>query len=242
MEAILCLYKENKTLINFIKDAVYFLGAFTLIKYLWNRNYLRKTGQIESNLQFRGRIEVALDDYVIEKNKNRIKDIGVRFVHWKNYSRSLQSDGFKHLLKVEYHHDQLLLSSWIDNTGIYFQEHLWFTSSSVYIDANDIFFFGPGDQNHKGFTEHKNKRLIVHLPFTNIVNFDFREYIEYEPVFYIKYPYTSYRKLYSRYYEIREKSGEDYSICKLDRKKQLSRYSWIGHNIKKVSSKCFWDK
>ena len=79
METILCWYKDNETLINFIKDIVYFLGAFTLIKYLWNWNYNRKTAQIESNLKFRERIESALEDYVIEKNKNGIKDIGIRF-------------------------------------------------------------------------------------------------------------------------------------------------------------------
>jgi hypothetical protein len=178
MEQILKFYSENETLINLIKDIVYFFGVFTVIKYLWNWNFVRKTEKIESNLNFRERIEAALDDYVIKENKNGIKDIGVRFVHWKNYPWHLQDDGYKHLLKVEYHGNQLLLSSWIDNVGIYFQEHLWFTSSSVYVDANGIFFFAPSDKIYKGFTEHKNKRLVVHLPFTNIVNFDFREVIE----------------------------------------------------------------
>jgi hypothetical protein len=67
MAMILSWYKDNDTLINFIKDIVYFLGAFTLIRYLWNWNFIRKTEKIESNLKFRQRIEAALDDYVIEK-------------------------------------------------------------------------------------------------------------------------------------------------------------------------------
>lgn len=242
MEQILKFYNENATLINFIKDIVCFLSAFTLIKYLWNWNFIRKTEKIESNLKFRERIEAALDDYVIKENKNGIKDIGIRFVHWKNYPRRLQNDGYKHLLKVEYHDNQLLLSSWIDNVGIYFQEHLWFTSSSLYIDAAGIFFFASSERQYKGFTEHKNKRLIVQFPFTKIVNFDFREIIEYEPVLYIRYPYTKYKKLYSREYQIREKFGDEYSYVELDSRKQISKHTWVRYKTKLILSKFFWHK
>ena len=101
METILSWYKDNGTFINFIKDIVYFLGAFTLIKYIWNWNFIRRTEKIESNLKFRERIEAALDEYVIEENKNGRKNIGIRFVHWKNYPWDIQNDGYKHLKKCE---------------------------------------------------------------------------------------------------------------------------------------------
>jgi hypothetical protein len=238
METILFWYKDNETLINLVKDIVYFFGAYYIINSLWNWNYMRKTAQIESNLKFRERIETPLEDYVIEKNKNGIKDIGIRFVRWKNYPWHLNDDGYKHILKIEYNDEnQLLSSSWIDNTGIYFQEDL--SSSSVYVDKNGIFFSAPSDKVYKGFTEHKNKRLVLHLPFTNIVNFDFREYIEYEPLFYIKCHYTNYKKLYSRKFWVREKLGDSNSSMELDSRKELSRYSWINYKITQVSSKLF---
>lgn len=237
METILSWYKDNEALINLIKDIVYFLGAFTLFKYLWSWNFNRKTEKIESNLKFRERIEIALDDYVIEQNRSNIKDIGIRFVYWKNYPWNLKNDGYKHFLNVQYHNNQLLASSWIDNTGIYFQEHLCWGSSSVYIDAIGIFFFAPKSRVYEGFEEHKNKRLVVHLPFTNIVNFDFREKIEYEPVFYIKHPYSKYKKLYSRKYLIREKLDDNYFCLELDGRKRLSRYSWLNYKIKQIYSK-----
>lgn len=240
METILCWYKDNEILINFIKDIVYFFGAFTLLKYLWNWNYARKTGQIESNLKFRERIESALEDYVIKTNKNAIRDIGIRFVYWKNYPWHLNDDGYKHLLKIEYHDNLLLNSSWIDNTGIYFQEHLWFTSSSVYVDADGIFFFAPSENRYKGFTEYRGKRLIVQLPFTKIVNFDFREVIKYEPVFYIRHHYTEHKKLYSHKYQIREKLGDEYTYLELDNRKKISKYSWVCYKIKLLLSKFFW--
>jgi hypothetical protein len=240
MEAILYWYKDNADLINFIKDIVYFFGAYALIRYLWSWNYLRRTSQIELNLKFRERIEPALEAYVIEKNRHGIKDIGIRFVCWKNYPWCLNDDGYKHLLKTEYHNNALLDSSWIDNTGIYFQEHLWFNSSSVYVDARGIFFFAPSREYHKGFTEHSGKRLIFQLPFTKIVNFDFRQIIEYEPVFYIRHPYTKHKKLYSQKYQIREKLGDAYSCVELDSRKQISKYSLIRYWIKQLLCGLFW--
>lgn len=188
---VLNLYLDNKDWIELVKDAVFFYGAITIIKYLWNRNYTRKIKEIDNNLRFRERIEKALSDYVIQKHKNGIKGIAIRFVYWKNYPWKFQNDGFPHSLKIEYHNDQILGSSWIDNTGIYFQEPLWFSSSSVYVDANGIFFFARQGSVYKGFVEHSDKCLVTHLPFINIINFDFKEVIEYEPVFYIKYYYTS---------------------------------------------------
>jgi hypothetical protein len=54
--ALLKFYTDNESLINLIKDIIYFFGAFTLIKFLWNWNFVRKTEKIEANLRFRERI------------------------------------------------------------------------------------------------------------------------------------------------------------------------------------------
>ena len=87
MEQILKFYSENETLINLIKDIVYFFGAFTVIKYLWNWSFVRKTEKIESNLNFRERIEAALDDYVIKENKNGIKQRNKYYFRIKNVAQ-----------------------------------------------------------------------------------------------------------------------------------------------------------
>lgn len=228
-ESVLKFYVDNKDWVSFIKDIVYFWGAYALLKYLWNRNYSRKTKEIAHNLQFRDRIEKELEAYVIRENKNGIKDISIRFVYWKNYPRKLAADGFKHILQIEYHNDQIIGSSWIDNTGIFFQNHLWFFSTSAYVDKNGIFFFAPEGHSYRGFTEHKNRRLITHVPYTNIVNFDFKEIIEYEPVFYTKHYYTNYKKLDSDNYILRERHGQPYFNLELDRRKQLKKYSWLAY-------------
>lgn len=192
----------------------------SFIKTIWNWNFSRQVKLIENNLKFRERVELPLQQYIIENYKNGIKDIGIRFVYWKNYLNHIdvEDDGFKHFLRVEYNDGVLIDSSWLDNKGIFFQEHLWFYSRSVYEGKRGIFFFAPSGQNYYGFTEHRNCILIRHLPFANIINFDFKEVIEYEPVFYIKYKYTNYKKLYSSSYTIREKHGAPYFQLELDSK------------------------
>lgn len=239
MEKILLFYSENQTFINFIKDCVYVVGVWSLIRYLLNWNYVRKTTQIDSNLKFRKRIESALDDYVIDTHRNGRKDVGIRFVHWKNYPWFLKDDGYKNFLYIKYLDKRILGSSWIDNTGIYFYEILWFTSTSVYVDERGRFFFDSKGKDYKGFAEYKNKCLVMHLPFSNIINFDFREVIEHEPVFYIKYKYTKYKKLYSNQYVIREKFGDEYLRLELDNRKQISKYFLPYYKMRKKCKKEF---
>lgn len=231
--AVLSFYKEHKDWLELIKDIIYILGAplilYKLYKYLSDRDFIRKTGKIETNLRFRERIDLELQDYVLKQNKNGIKDVGIRLVHWKNYPRQLDDDGYKHLLRIDYENNYILGSSWIDNLGINFQEHPWSFGCSVYIDENGIFFFAQKGTLYKGFTENKDICLVMHMPFTSIVNFDFKEIIEYEPVFYIKYYYRNYKKLYSQHYVIREKLGNPYLRIELDNKKKLDKYSLISY-------------
>ncbi|WP_036308601.1 hypothetical protein, partial [Methyloglobulus morosus] len=151
--SVLSFYKNNKDWIDLIKDIIFIFGVPLLLyksyKYLKDRTLISKTEKIETNLRFRDRIESELQNYVLEKNKNGKKDIGIRFVYWKNYPWQLSDDGYKHFLKIEYHHDLILGSSWIDNTGINFQEHLWYFGNSVYVDKNEIFFFAPKETTYK---------------------------------------------------------------------------------------------
>ncbi|MDD4952259.1 MAG: hypothetical protein PHV85_06915 [Desulfovibrionaceae bacterium] len=236
MKQLLEIHEHWKPWIDLIQDAAFFLGVisffiaiFKFIKFLKARDFLARTEEIESNLRFRERIEPMLKGYVLENHKNGIKDIGVRFIHWKNYPSQISND--KYLLRIEYLDQHILDASWINNTGIYFREDLWFLNTSVYVDREDVFFFAPSDKLYKGFTEHKNKCLVIHLPFTNIVKFDFEEKIEYEPIFYTKVSYDNFKNLCSRIYVLRERIDDAYFRLELDRRKWMKKYSWLRYTM-----------
>jgi hypothetical protein len=234
-ETILSLYEQYTTLINFIKDIVSFAGIVTLFRYFYNWNYIRKTTQLQQNIEFRKKIESELESYVLEKHGNGCRNIDIRFIYWKNYPSQLDNDAFPHSLNIEYHNNTPLMSSWIDSTGIYFQQDI---SLSVYVHrCTGIFFIAPKGKQYREFTEYAEKRLITHLPFTNIVNFDFSEIIEYEPVFYTKHKYNKCKKLYSNNYTIREKLGDNISTLELDTRKKISKYSWIRFKAKLILCK-----
>jgi hypothetical protein len=221
---ILNTYLEYKDWIELTKDAVFLAGAITLMKILWHKRFTDRAKAIKENLEFRDRIESNLNDYVREKAKNKVS-IAVRFVHWKNYPHNLNNDAFPHRLFIYPHEDNVLPSRYIDNTGINFEEPIWWLSNSTYVDKNGIFFFAPKGQSFPCFKEFPNTILMLHLPFANIVNFDFREFIEYEPVFYIRHPYKSWKKLYDDDVFLRNKAGEDWLNVSLGLKNMMIGYS-----------------
>lgn len=229
MENLLSLYTDNKNGIELAKDILYFLGFMGGIKLFLNWNFEKKKKRISENLKFRDELEGQLQQYVLDKYQNDIKDIGIRFVHWKNYPWGLKNDGFKHSLWLRNLGEGVMPSGWIDNTGVNISEHLWFYGKSVYVDSDGIFFFDKAGRAVKGFEELNNVCWILHMPFTNIVNFDFKEFIEYEPVFYIRYPYTKIKKLYDDNYIIREKPGEEYYRAELSRSMQIKKPNSIKH-------------
>lgn len=224
MSVLLNFYVSNKDWIDLTKDAVFFAGAVTLAKILWHKRFMDKSKAIKENLEFRGKIESDLNKYVYEKAKNKV-GIAVWFVHWKNYPHNLNNDAFPHKLFIYPREDNVLPSGYIDNTGINFEEPIWQSSSSTYIDKNGIFFFAPKGQSFPNFKEFPNTILVLHLPFINIVNFDFREFIEYEPVFYIRHPYTKRKKLYDDAVALRNKADEDWLNVDLSLKNMMVGYS-----------------
>lgn len=235
MKIILDTYLEYKDWINLIKDVVFLFGGYYLIKYLINKNFTEKSKAIKENLKFREDLEEHLKEYVIEKHKNQV-GIEVRFVHWKNYPSDLDNDGFKHTLFTYSPAGNILPSGYIDNTGINIEEPIWRYSRSAYVDGNGIFFFDSVDNDYKGFREYKNTVLVYHLSYKNIVNYDFREFIEYEPVFYITYPYTNVKKLYDDKVELRNKADEEFLMISLNQKKMMREYSVIKYQYLKFKT------
>ncbi len=233
LHIIIQFYIENRPWFDFISAVVAFLGfvtlicsAFKLITYVKGRKFILKRNEIKNDIESRKNIEKKLDKYISDEDKNGNKYICIRFVYYKNYPSNSSNDGFKHCLRIEYDNGCMLGGSWIDNTGIKFQECFWWDPSSVYIDRNGIFFIGGKNVVYENFKEYRNVCLIWHLPFKNIVQVDFKNYEDYEPVFYIKYKYDDYRKLYDNEIIFKEKTGERLIYIKaLDRRYQLRKFN-----------------
>lgn len=242
MDWILELYLQYKNWIDFVKDVVFFAGSYAFfygvyktITFLGNKQFADKSTAIEKHLHFRERLEPVLNDFIFETAKNT-KDIAIRFVHWKNYPLDLQKDGFKHYPFIRYFDDGSVHYGWIDNTGVNIQEHIWYLGNSIYIDEQGIFFFDKSGTEHQGFQEFADAVLVFHLPFENIVNFDFKQFIEYEPVFYTRYYYTDRKRLYDDAIVVRERDGRGYLNIDLSQKNMMRRYSWLRYQWFKLKA------
>jgi hypothetical protein len=233
MDWTLSTYLEYKNWIDLIKDLVFFAGAYVFFKFLKNKKFTDVSEQIDKNLRFRRRIESELNDYVYKMYK---RDIAIRFVHWKNYPWKLDHDGYSHFLFCRSFDNKTLPFGYIDNTGINFQEAVLLDSKSLYVDDNDIFFFDHKSKIIHGFREISDCIMVLHLPYQNIVNFDFRECIEHDPVFYIKYPYDKRRKLYDDQIIIREKHGTPFRH-ELSFKNMLHKYTPLRYLRLKIKAK-----
>lgn len=210
MNQVLDFYKDNKEWINLAKDFVFLVGFIGLIKFLWTWNFRRKTASIEQNLKLRDNIGDKINEYVFEKHEGGIKDIGIRLVYWKNYPWRLENDAFNHMLWLRYVGRNTTPFGWIDKTGINFIEHIWWLGRSIYLNKYGIFFVDKEKKYHNGFEEFNNKILVQHMPFSRIINFDFKDYIDYEPVFYIRYKYTQNSKLYDDELIIANRDDDDF--------------------------------
>ena len=115
-------------------------------------------------------------------------------VHWKNYPWRLEDDGYKQLLYYDTNLDKRLPhgTEFLTNTGILVEEHIWFFDCSLYLGKYGIYIVGKSGQKMTGFREVRQKlKLVRTLKYKHIINWDFEEKIEYEPVFYTRYKYTS---------------------------------------------------
>jgi hypothetical protein len=219
------IYKIHHDKINLIKDLIFFAGAYKLYEFLKNKKLQYTSNKIIRDIEFRDNIEPQLSKYINEENGKAI-----RFVHWKNYL-NLENDGFKFFLRINYLDDKPYYG-WIDNNGLNFEERFYF-DKSVYIDKNNIFFI---DKKNLIFRNFKELRcvFILHLPFSNIINYDFLEKIEYEPVFYLKYYYNNWKKLYDDKIVIKAIDGEDWLMLELSQKKMLKKYSFLKYSLIKI--------
>ena len=118
--------------------------------------------------------------------------------------------------------------------AFFFKEHIWFCSNSVYIDKSGIFFIDKKNEKHKNFNEITDCVLVLHMPFSNILNYDFKQYIEYEPIFYIKHEYLEWRNLYSDHVLLQEKEGTEHKCVELSQSKMIVRFSRFSYALMRI--------
>jgi len=233
-EQLMILYGQYSNEINFVKDVVYFIGFYKIIMYIISKKFKDSCAEINENLQFREKIEPELVKFIEEYEYT--KDVCIRFIHWKNYPKNLLNDGFKFKLRINYSNDNKSWYGWIDNMGINFEEPLSMFGNSVYLDKNYIFFIAEKNQKYKNFREI-NCEFILHLPFKNIINFDFKGKIEYEPVFYTRYNYNNWKKLYDDIIVLSNKSKENFLYLELSQDRMIKKYSKLNYLFLKIKLK-----
>jgi len=184
--------------IAIIANVIVIIGAVPIFIWLKNLSLERKKKEINDNLNIRKNIQQKLRDHADGYDRSKPHDIGIRLVYWKNYPWKLDDDGYKQLLYYDTNLDKRLNhgTEFLINTGILVDEHIWFFGNSLYLGNFGTFIIDKSGQKIIGFREVKQKiKLVTTLKYKYIINWDFEDKIEYEPVFYIKYKYTK-KKLF----------------------------------------------
>lgn len=191
-------YSNIKEYIDIIKDIVFIIGVLSAFFAAKNYFFNKKKEEIANNLQIRKDIKEKLLEFVNGYDRSTPRSIGIRLVSWKNYPWKLDNDGYKQILYYDVNMDKICHpgANFLSNTGIILEEDLWRSANTVYIGKNEIYIIDKKNKKIRGFDEIKQDLKIVKtLKYKHIVNFDFEEKIEYEPVFYTRYKYNK-QKLY----------------------------------------------
>ncbi|HSX30266.1 MAG TPA: hypothetical protein VLE73_06945 [Candidatus Saccharimonadales bacterium] len=188
------MVKDVAVYVELVANAIVIVGALPVFFWLKNRAFERKKKEISDNLAIRSDIKERLREHADGYDRSKPHDIGIRLVHWKNYPWRLEDDGYKQLLYYDTNLDKRLPhgTEFLTNTGILVEERIWFFDYSLYLGKYGIYSVGKSGQKMTGFREVRQKlKLVRTLKYKHIINWDFEEKIEYEPVFYTRYKYTS---------------------------------------------------
>jgi hypothetical protein len=237
-------YISSKNIVDLLKDMIFFFGTLAGWKLWKDRKFAEISREIQSNLKFRKKIEPLLIEYFSQYGEYWKMDVKIKFLSWKSYRQfeTVQDDFFSHCIFVErfqFYEKQSAPWMFIDDKGINFQKHIWFSASSVYLDENGIFFVDKKSKKFRFFKEIENCVMVLHLPYKNIIDSDFRGEYDRAPIFYTRYHCNQYKKLYSDKVVIaagppRKKDIEDYHdelyshfhMNPLSQKNMLKKYSW----------------
>ncbi|MDA7982613.1 MAG: hypothetical protein MPJ79_00565 [Alphaproteobacteria bacterium] len=197
------------------------IGLIVLYRYisgLRKKIFKSPSQKMAHDLEKRRSISDPLAQYVRDGSRY------ICFEYCKNYPYVKKDDSFRHSLRVKGGEDHL--HGYIDKTGVNFIETDWF-HRSVYLDKGGIFFYAPKNKIFKNFREIPDISTVRLLPFRNIVKYDFRKHEMDEPVFYTRYKYDNWKKLYDDKLEICHRGGARnlVFICELKQRNWMRRYS-----------------
>lgn len=215
-------------LVNSIKNILNF------VVYLKNRKLNAIRQIIAYDIDFYQKFQNQLTRYVDNQDNH---EIGLRLIFWKNYPNNLNDDGYKYNLNITYFWERKTKDSYIDHNGILIREDIWFLQDSVYIDKYGIFFIAEENQNHAGFIEHSDVYLVRHIPFSNIIAYDFDRIIEHEPVIYTQYSYND-PQLFSSdidFYKTDENDRKNgHQLGTLQNSNHMKKYNPLVYALKKI--------
>lgn len=203
-------YNNIKNIIDIIQDIVFIIGIFPIIVFVKNYLFNKKKEEIAGNLQIRKDIKEKLLEHANEYDRSSPKSVGIRLVHWKNYPWKLNNDGYKQILYYDVNMDKIChpRENFLSNTGILIEEDLGWFGKTVYKGKYGVYFIAKKDKIFRGFEEIKQDiKLVYTLKYKHIINWDFEEKIEYEPVFYTRYKYNN-QKLYENEFIVTNFYGE----------------------------------
>lgn len=219
-----------------IANVVVILGAGSALFFAKNYFFEKKKKEIADNLNVRKSITDKLVEHANGYDRSEPHDIAIRLVYWKHYPWKLEDDGYKQILYYNTNTDKRITNrgdEFLTNTGILIEEHIWFYSESLYLGRFGIFIVDKSGKKIAGFREVTQKiKLVNTLRYKHIINWDFEEKIEYEPVIYTRYKYTHNRlfedELFAQNYNDIGTKGYSYFRQELNRR-NLVRSS---HSIK----------
>ncbi len=226
------MLKEIQDYAELAANLIVIIGAIPFLLWLRRFSFERKKKQIKDNLVIKENIKEKLREHVDGYDRSKPHDIGIRLVHWKNYPWKLEDDGYKQLLYYDTNLDKRLDHGveFLTNTGILVDEHIWFFDNALYLGKYGTYVVDKSGRKLAGFEEVKQRvKLVKTLQYKHIINWDFEEKIEYEPVFYVRYPYTK-RKLFED--DFFAQNYDDDGI-----KKGLYLHKWLNRRNRVKSSR-----
>ena len=221
-----------KDYIGLIKDFVFVIGIFPVVIFVKNYLFNKKKDEIAHNLKIRKDIQEKLLKHADNYDRSKPCSIGIRLIYWKNYPYKLDNDGYNHILYYDVNMDEVCYpgANFLSNIGILIEDELITFNETVYKGKYGIYIIDKRGKKIKGFKEIKQEvKLVYTLKYKHIINWDFEEKIEYEPVFYTRYKFPN-NKLYQDEFIVTNIYGERMDASK-------GEFLWEEFNLKnKVSS------
>jgi hypothetical protein len=215
---------------EFLANTIVIIGAIPVFIWLKNRSFDKRKQEIKDNLSIRKNIQDKLREHADGYDRTVAQSIGIRLVYWKNYPWKLDDDGYKQGLYYDTNLDKRVShgTEFLTNTGILVEDHIWFLSRSLYLGKYGIYTIAKPGLNLKGFSEVNQKiKIISTLKYKYVINWDFEEKIEYEPVFYTKYKYTNVKlfenQIFAQNYDDDGINNDLYFHEVLDRRNRVKR-------------------